>query len=130
MSDESTCTFVSSRGLLKSCRIRPNPPISSCATNTQYLKDFIVNQERYEIKFRDVSVELDRVIENPTNISPVSIYVCCDALNMFVREIMPFIRIPFFLVCGDGDLTVFKEAIEHPNYFLMLVLQYSMIPYY
>lgn len=122
MSDETTCAFVSSRGLLKSCKIRPNPPISSCATNTQYLKDFIVNQERYEIKYRDVSSKLDCIVKKTDNVFPVSIYVCCDALNMFIREIMPFIRIPFYLVCGDGDLTVFKEAVSHPNHFLMLVL--------
>ena len=119
---ESNCKFVSSRGILKSCTIRPNPPISSCATNTQYLKDFIANQERYEIKFREISKLENTVGVNLENKIPVSIYVCCDALNIFVKDILPFIRIPFYLVCGDGDLTVYKEAVANPNHFLMFIL--------
>lgn len=112
MNDETTCRFVSSRGLLKSCQIRPNPPISSCATNLQYLTDFINDQDKYE-NSKSTSIN---------HHSPVSIYVCCDALNIFVREFLPFIHVPFFLVCGDGDLTMFREAITSPNIFLMLII--------
>lgn len=120
--NEAACKFVSSRGILKSCKIHPNPPKSSCATNTQYLKDFIANQERYEIKYREIRILEDSEGTVVDNKIPVSIYVCCDALQMFIREILPFVRIPFYLVCGDGDLTVYKEAVENPNAFLMFIL--------
>lgn len=123
MSSETDCIFVSSRGILKSCKIRPNPPISSCATNIQYLKDFIANQARYEIRSREITNRCDNnTVNNTDKIIPISIYVCCDALNTFVRDIVPFIRIPFYVVCGDGDLTVYKETFKSPNAFLMFIL--------
>jgi len=116
---ESTCMYVSSRGLLKSCKIRPSVPISSCARNTEYLNEFINEQDRYEIKYREITLDNK---SQYNAVSPVSIYVCCDALNIFICDILPFIRLPFYLVCGDGDLTTFRETVANPNSFLMFVL--------
>ena len=125
---EVNCIYVSSRGLLKSCKIQPNPPISSCNTNTEYLNDFINDQERYEIKYQEINLDINKdnhnfvnKIQSNTTLT-VSIYVCCDALNLFIRDILPFIRVPFYLVCGDGDLITFGETVENPTSFLMFVL--------
>ena len=51
-SDETRCYYVSSRGLLKSCDIYPNPPISSCASNVQYLHDFIKQKHKDTDRYR------------------------------------------------------------------------------
>jgi hypothetical protein len=124
--NEINCIYVSSRGLLKSCKIKPNPPISSCKTNIEYLNEFIKDQDRYEIKYKEITLDnhKDKCVNKfpPNTTTPVSIYVCCDALNLFIRDILPFIRVPFYLVCGDGDLTTFGETVENPTSFLMFVL--------
>ncbi len=123
---ETECTFVSSRGLLKSCKIRPNPPVSSCATNIDYLNTFIQEQSKYEIIYKDIidnksnNITTNRI--QPNSSTPVSIYVCCDALQFFIRNILPFIRVPFYVICGDGDLTTFNETIENPTSFLMFII--------
>ena len=107
--DEATCQFVSSRGLLKSCRVRSMNPKSSCPTDLQYITDFIAVQH------------LDR------GTSPVSIYVCCDAFQPFIREYARQIHVPYIVVCGDGDLTMFREAApSQPNQFVMFMLNPNM----
>ena len=105
-SDETRCYYVSSRGLLKSCDIYPNPPVSSCASNVQYLHDFIKQ------KHKDTDTD--------TKTKIISIYVCCDALNYFVHNILPNTRIPFYLVCGDGDVTMFHEAISIEKFSILI----------
>lgn len=107
--DEAGCQFVSSRGLLKSCRVRSMNPKSSCTTDLQYITDFIEVQH------------LDR------GTSPVSIYVCCDAFQTFIQEYARQIHVPYIVVCGDGDLTMFREAVPtHPNQFVMFMLNPNM----
>ncbi len=105
--DEAACRFVSSRGLLKSCRVRSMNPKSSCPTDLQYITDFIASQNDNHGK--------------PS--SPVSIYVCCDAFQTFIQEYAPQIHVPYIVVCGDGDLTMFRETVPtHPNQFVMFML--------
>jgi len=105
--DEAGCRFVSSRGLLKSCRVRSMNPKSSCPTDLQYIADFIASQNDNDGK--------------PS--SPVSIYVCCDAFQAFIQEYAPQIHVPYIVVCGDGDLTMFRETVPtHPNQFVMFML--------
>ncbi len=106
--DEAACRFVSSRGLLKSCRVRSMNPKSSCPTDLQYIADFIASQNDNHGK--------------PS--SPVSsIYVCCDAFQTFIQEYAPQIHVPYIVVCGDGDLTMFRETVPtHPNQFVMFML--------
>jgi len=106
--DEAACQFVSSRGLLKSCQVRSMNPKSSCPTDLQYIKDFI-------------AVQHDRHHDNKD--PPVSIYVCCNAFQNFIQEYASQIQIPYVVVCGDGDLTMFRETVpNHPNQFVMFML--------
>ena len=111
-SDESVCQFVSSRGLLKSCRVHSTNPKSSCPTGLDYIKDFIaVQNDRHHDHHHDKD-------------APVSIYVCCDAFHNFMQEYAHQIHIPYVVVCGDGDLTMFREAVPHnkANQFVMFML--------
>ena len=110
-SDESACQFVSSRGLLKSCQVRSMNPKSSCPTDLQYIKDFI-------------AVQNDRHRDHDDKEAPVSIYVCCDAFHNFMQEYASQIQIPYVVVCGDGDLTMFREVVPHSksNQFVMFML--------
>jgi len=109
--DEAGCQFVSSRGLLKSCRVRSMNPKSSCPTDLQYIADFIASQNDNDGK--------------PS--SPVSIYVCCDAFQTFIQEYAPQIHVPYVIICGDGDLTMFRETVPtRPNQFVMFMLNPNM----
>lgn len=112
-SDESACKFVSSRGLLKSCQVRSMNPKSSCPTDLQYIKDFIAVQNDRPNHHHHHDKE-----------APVSIYVCCDAFQNFMQEYASQIQSPYVVVCGDGDLTMFREAVPHSksNQFVMFML--------
>lgn len=81
--------FVSSRGILANCDIRPNIPKSSYV-DTIYL-DSINNQiDLYEDK-KD---------------SPITLYVCTDGVPYFSSNVAPQITKPFTLITGDSDLSV------------------------
>lgn len=94
---ENSCTFVSSRGILKSTNIHSNNPISSYPIVHDYLANCI------SCKPND------------------TIYVCSSAIKQFI----PHINKPIVLVSGDCDLTVpfdifqnetqFNEFINNPN---------------
>ena len=112
--DETACEFVSSRGLLKSCQVRSMNPKSSCPSQLEYIADFIVSQKNYASA---------RAPSPPA----VSIYVCCDAFQSFIQAYAPHINVPYVVVCGDGDLTMFREAVPtHPNQFVMFILNPNM----
>ena len=114
--DETACEFVSSRGLLKSCQVRSMNPKSSCPSDLQYISDFIAAQNDYN----------NDCAPSPPSL-PVSIYVCCDAFQSFIQAYAPHIRIPYIVVCGDGDLTMFREAVPtNPNQFVMFMLNPNM----
>ena len=117
--DETACQFVSSRGLLKSCQVRSMNPKSSCPSQLEYIADFIVSQNNY-------ARACDALPSAPP--SAVSIYVCCDAFQTFIQEYAPHIHVPYVVVCGDGDLTMFREAVPHNkiNQFVMFVLNPNM----
>ena len=109
MTDESSCEFVSSRGILKSCQIRAMIPKSSCPTNLQYIADFIAAQPAASAA--------------SASASPVSIYVCSDAIQPFIIEYASKIQTPFIIVSGDGDKTMFRETVPNkPNTFVMFML--------
>jgi hypothetical protein len=79
---EDKCTFVSSRGLLKSCNIKSSTPISSITKLINYnINDFS------KIKENDV------------------IYVCSTAISDF-RIKLHKIKNKFILITGDSDYTV------------------------
>ena len=106
MTDETACTFVSSRGIVKSCSIRSMNPTSSCPNDIEYIKNFIATSAT-----------------SATPSQPVSIYICCDAFQTFIIEYAPKIQVPFIVVCGDGDKTMFLETVPtKPNAFLMFIL--------
>ena len=92
---ERFCSFVSSRGILKSCdRHNKNPQSSN---------DFI-----------------DADLLNGLNMGD-SIYVCYEALPNFVKNFLPNIHTFFTLVTGDSDhdVTMYKEEtdriLNHPH---------------
>jgi len=110
MTDESSCQFVSSRGLLKSCQIHALIPKSSCPTNLQYITNFIMSQQ--SILSSSVSIS-----------SPVPIYICGDAFQTFIVDYAPKIQTPFSIVSGDGDKTMFRETVPNKhNAFVMFIL--------
>jgi len=90
---ENLCYFVNSRGILKSCDFYSKDPKSSCNDDTSYLFKMI-NQMFYGM----------------------SIYVCSDLLNFFVKNIMPKINKRFVLVSGDSDLCVPKEILNSQEF--------------
>jgi hypothetical protein len=107
--DETCCRYVSSRGLLKSCYVRSYSPKSSCPNDLLYLFDFISDQDNKYYNF---------VLS--TKCRHVPIYVCSEALRSFITAILPNIHIPFILVTGDSDLSIYREAI-HADEFNTLV---------
>lgn len=110
--DEDVCQFVSSRGLLKSCKIRSANPMSSNPNDLEHVRIFISEQDKYRHHLQ----------------TPVSIYVCCDAFHHFLQNYASNITIPHYIVCGDGDLTMFHEVVprEKHNMFAMFMLHPNM----
>jgi len=89
-------SFVSSRGLLKSCSIRNAKPLSSVA---------LIDFSRH----------------NALTEGSTTIYVCQDALGLFAEHILGSIDKPFVLLSGDSDLPVtedlpgFTQVVAHPH---------------
>jgi len=110
-SNEAACRFVSSRGLLKSCSIHSLYPRSSSPNDLEHVRQFIVNQDKYRHRQ-----------------TPVSIYVCCDAFQEFIQTYATQITVPYIVVSGDGDLTMFHEAVSREKYhkFLMFMISSNL----
>jgi hypothetical protein len=77
---EQLTSLVSSRGLLKRCRHFNRQPLSSSKQLDIDLLDGLANGQ--------------------------TIYVCTDALSLFVRNLLPNITVQFVLVTGDSDLAI------------------------
>ncbi len=98
--EENNCTFVSSRGILKSTNIHSLNPISSSSNLRDYSNRFSYNADHN------------------------SIYICTSAIVSFSYFLQSIPR-PFILVSGDCDLTVptdifyseeqFKSFIDNPK---------------
>lgn len=84
--DETNCLYVSSHGLLKSCRFHHPKPQSS--------RDILLDICADDIEGGD------------------SIYVPTDALHRFSIELLPHISAPFVLVTGDSDMGVNFDEID------------------
>lgn len=80
MTDETACVYVSSRGLMKSCDVRPPNPSSS--TRVCYDYDW-------------ASLKPGAVV-----------YVNSSAIPDFYKRFWPSVRVPIVLVSGDCDETV------------------------
>lgn len=83
---ENNCTFINSRGILKSCDFHSPSPRSSCDNDKDYLHTMLYLQK-----------------ENMT------IYVCSDLIPYFVNDILSNIKLPFILVTGDSDMMIPNE---------------------
>lgn len=85
---EQLTTFVSSRGLLKSCSSHNAKPVSS----HPHIEPNLLSNHR----------------------SGRSIYVCTDALQNFAENFLPQIREPFVLVSGDSDVPIDDAMLSRP----------------
>jgi hypothetical protein len=94
----SNTHFVSSRGILHSCDVKPTEPKSG-STDIAYLSNLDRNWGSLQDDFAG----------NRRAKPPASIYVCTDALPRFCEEILPNIKWKFNLVSGDSDTGVSPE---------------------
>ena len=97
---EDDCTFVSSRGLLKSCHFRSPNPRSSCGWDADYLRELVANPSK---QFRGMRI-----------------YVCSELLKFFVHNILPHIHQDFALLTGDSDLSMPVESLTPEDTALLL----------
>jgi len=88
---ENNCSFVCSRGILKSCVFHSPHPQSSWCYDTNYLIEMIHSNNMFD---------------------KMSIYVCTDVLPFFLYEILPRINNTFYLISGDSDATVPNGGID------------------
>jgi hypothetical protein len=86
---EQLTTFISSRGILKSCNAHNARPISSHPR----IDPELLNKHR------------------PGG----SIYVCTDALANFAENFLPLIFEPFMLVSGDSDVSINSASLVDSN---------------
>jgi hypothetical protein len=91
--------FVSSRGILHSCDVKPDSPVSGSA-DISYLDNLASTWKSLQADFA----------ENKRLKPPTSIYVCTDALPHFCMEVLPKINWKFNLVSGDSDTAVSPEV--------------------
>lgn len=88
--DETSCYYVGSRGLLKSCECKSVMPQSSLR--------HVLNQDFAELKDGD------------------AIYICSSAVADFVSNYLDGIRTRFILVTGDSDSRVPTESLSEPDF--------------
>jgi hypothetical protein len=86
--EENNNTFVSSRGILKSCDYYSQKPQSSTKLLHTYLP-----------------LDKIRSMKNP------SIYICSRAVLHFIAKMLPLIGFSFILVSGDCDETIPDEVL-------------------
>jgi hypothetical protein len=78
--EENNCSYLSSRGIIKSCKYRDIFIQSSCPTISKMVK----------------------INDNTKNV----IYVCNTALPFFIRNALPTINFRYILVSGDSDTDI------------------------
>lgn len=102
-SNESSCHYICSRGILKSCDFYSPNPKSSCHDDYTYLVNMLQEHGGKKKMFNNMSI-----------------YVCSDLLHFFVNKILLHIRHTFTLVTGDSDLCVPMEALSQEETFTLL----------
>jgi hypothetical protein len=95
MTDESNCSFISSRGFLKCCDIKSSNPISS-------IKDLI-------------NYNFDELTDNCT------IYICSSAIYYFMKNYINNINFKFILVSGDDDQCCPRDMFTSREQFLNFI---------
>jgi len=94
----SNTHYVSSRGILHSCDVKPNEPKSG-SIDIAYLSNLDTTWNSLQNDYA----------ENRRTKPPASIYVCTDALPHFCVDVLPKIKWKFNLVSGDSDTAVSQE---------------------
>ena len=102
--DERHCQFVSSRGLMKSCDVFPQTPISSIRRCYDY--------------------------DWSTLKSHATVYVPSSALPDFIARIWPTIKVPIILVSGDCDETVPYDIFPNEDAALAFVKDARLIAWF
>jgi hypothetical protein len=100
--DESACTYVSSRGIVKSCDVH----------NT------VLNAEA-----KDIDFDLGTIQKGAT------VYVPNSAMRNFVKKLNK-VPHPIILVSGDGDETVFKDVFGSHDDFIRFIEQDKVIHWF
>lgn len=91
MDDESSCYYVGSRGLLKSCDHHcPNPHSS--------------------LRYVDWDIQPHTLKDGD------SIYICSSALSFFVNHLLPHIQTRFILLSGDSDDEIPTESLSSHDF--------------
>jgi hypothetical protein len=100
--DETSCTFVGSRGLLKSCQHRSPYPRSSSPSV-------------------DWHIHPENIKEGDT------IYICSSALFDFTNRILPQIKTRFILVSGDSDASIPTGALTENAFTQLINSEYLIV---
>ena len=100
---ENSCKFISSRGILQSCKIKSSKPISSIKSVSNY--DFSVIQDGD------------------------TVYICSNAIREFMK-ILDFIRVKFVLVSGDCDELVPDDCFNSNDEFKSFIESDKIIHWY
>lgn len=101
---ESDCKIVSSRGIMKSCDVFSNNPISSVQK--------IIGYDFSKIKPND------------------SVYICGSAVPDFIKHFFNKINVPFILVTGDCDENCPSDLFRSPSEFLKFIHSDKIIHWY
>jgi len=108
--DETSCKYVCSRGLLKSCDYYSYDPKSSISTLDKYPKYTTKN-------FKDIDHY------------PI-IHVCTNAFNDFLNRLFPYLNHPFILVTNDSDITVPSEIFINNDNFNNFINSQFLVHWY
>jgi len=100
--DETACTYVSSRGILKSCDIYDPYPKSST---------------------QDINIDYSKILEGST------VYVATSAIPNFIKN-MDKIQNRFILVSGDSDDSIYGDLFSSHEEFLNFIQQGKIIHWF
>ena len=100
--DESACTYVSSRGILKSCD---------------------VHSSKIQLSLNHIDFDLDTIQKGST------VYVPNSAIRKFAKKLKQ-IPHPIILVSGDGDETVFKDVFGSHDDFIRFIEQDKILHWF
>ena len=90
-SDETSCEYVSSRGLLKMCSHKSNAPVSS--------QIHVYHEIQFEL-MKDGD----------------TVYICSSALLDFTNRILPNVKTRFILLSGDSDDSIPCDALNESKF--------------
>lgn len=101
---EQDCTYVSSRGLLKSCNVKSATPYSTISETINY--------------------DFSQLREGDT------LYICNSAIPFFREHVFPTIQVAFRLVSGDCDKSCPTELFANNAAFLEFINDLRIIVWF